>query len=87
MMVIPEHERIKFESLLLGQAERFDLTPKEYLRKIWYHEEAARIGEYMAMMLLDQLLSIAPIASLEEEELLQKVQEIGTEEKTESIAM
>lgn len=62
MIRIPEQERLRFETLLLGQAQRFGLTPEEYLRKIWYHEEAARFGEYVAMVLLDQLLTLAPVA-------------------------
>ena len=60
-MTMPESERIRFESYIRGQAERYDLTPEEYLRKIWYHEEAARIGEYMAMTLLEQLIPLAPV--------------------------
>ena len=60
MITVPDSERMRFESLLSAQAERFGLTPEEYLRKIWYHEEAARIGEYMAMALLDQLLPFIP---------------------------
>jgi len=64
---IPETERIKFENHLIGQAERFGLNPEAYLRKVWYHEEAARIGEYMAMMLLEQLLPLAPVNITESE--------------------
>jgi len=67
MVTIPDNERIKFENLLIGQAQRFGLTPEEYLRKIWYHEEASKIGEYMAMILLDQLLLLMPRTWSEEE--------------------
>lgn len=67
-MVIPETERIKFENLLQGQAGKYGLTPEDYLRKIWYHEEASRIGEYMAMVLLEQLLPLAPLVNEESEE-------------------
>lgn len=66
--MIPDNERMKFENLLLGQAQRFGLTPEEYLRKVWYHEQASRLGEYMAMVLLEQLLPLAPIQSEEEVE-------------------
>jgi len=59
-MTIPISERQSFENCLLGQAGRFGLSPEEYLRKVWYHEEAAKIGEYMAMTILEQLLSLAP---------------------------
>ena len=60
-MTIPISERQRFENRLRGQAERFGLSPEEYLRKVWYHEEAAKIGEYMAMTFLGQLLPLAPI--------------------------
>lgn len=59
-MRIPDNERLRFESLLIGQAHRFGLSPDEYLRKVWYHEQASRLGEYVAMVLLEQLLTIAP---------------------------
>ena len=45
--------------MLKGQAARYGLEPDEYLRKIWYHEQASRIGEYIAMALLDDLLKLA----------------------------
>lgn len=67
MVIIPDSERIRFETVLSGQAQRFGLSPEEYLRKIWYHEEASRFGEYVAMMLLNQLLSLTPTATSEEE--------------------
>jgi len=67
MVTIPDNERIKFENLLIGQAQRFGLTPEEYLRKIWYHEEASKLGEYVAMILLDELLNLTSVKILEEE--------------------
>jgi len=75
-MTIPESERIRFESYVQGQADRYGLTPEDYLRKVWYHEEAARIGEYMAMTLLEQLLTLAPVRASEEE----KAEESGVVE-------
>lgn len=63
MVTIPDSERLKFESLLAGRAQRFGLTPDEYLRKIWYHEEASKLGEYMAMTLLEQLLALVPMST------------------------
>jgi hypothetical protein len=68
VITIPDSERQIFESLLLGQAKLFGLAPDEYLRKVWYHEEASKLGEYVAMVLLDQLLTILP-AGIPEEEL------------------
>ena len=67
MIAIPKSEQGKFENILCGQAQRFGLTPEEYLRKVWYHEEASKLGEYVAMMLLSQLLDLAPIAMPQEE--------------------
>lgn len=67
MVTIPDSERIKFENLLIGQAQHFGLMPEEYLRKIWYHEEASKLGEYVAMMILDMLLAlISPITQKED---------------------
>jgi hypothetical protein len=60
MVNIPKSERKRFESILLGQSRRFGLEPEEYLRKVWYHEEAAKLGEYMALSLLDELLPLLP---------------------------
>ena len=59
MTTIPKSERNRFETLLNAQAKRYGLRPDEYLRKVWYHEEAAKLGEYMAMVLLDELLPLA----------------------------
>ena len=67
MHSIPLGERQKFENLLHGQAKRYGLSPENYLRKIWYHEEAARIGEYMAMTLLEQLLPMVPAQDQDKE--------------------
>lgn len=63
--MIPIIERQKFENFVFGQAQKFNLTPEEYLRKVWYHEEAAKFGEFMAMTLLEQLLSFLPENSTE----------------------
>jgi putative sterol carrier protein len=60
MKNIPNSELERFKTIVNGQAQKFDLTSKEYLQKIWYHEEAAKLGEYMAMSLLDQLLQLTP---------------------------
>jgi len=58
MITIPEAEQEKFDALLCGQALNFGLAPKEYLQKVWYHEQAMKLGEYMAMTLLEQLLPL-----------------------------
>ena len=63
MVTIPASERIRFETVLSGQAQRFGLSSEEYLRKIWYHEEASRFGEYVATVLLSQLLDLVPKAT------------------------
>ena len=59
-MQMPVKEIMRCESVVAGQAERFGLSSEDYLRKVWYHEQAARIGEYLAMVLLDQVLSMLP---------------------------
>ncbi len=61
MIAIPKAEKLKFEGIIIGNAKRFGLTPEEYLRKIWYHEEASRVGEYVALTLLDQILPLMPL--------------------------
>ena len=58
MLKVPENERTRFDSFLHGQARQFGLNPTEYLRKVWYHEEASKLGEYVAMTLLDELLTL-----------------------------
>jgi hypothetical protein len=60
MVTIPENERGKFESLLLVKAKAFGLSPEDYLRKVWYHEQAAELEEYIAISLLDELLRLLP---------------------------
>ena len=71
MITIPKSEQGKFEAILYGEAHRCGLTPEEYLRKVWYHEAASRLGEYVAMTLLDQLLPLVPaVQSGEEQEMV-----------------
>ena len=59
--MIPDAEKKVFETIITGQANKLGLEPREYLRKIWYHEQAAQIGEYMALTLVDELSSILNI--------------------------
>lgn len=58
MLKLPEAEREKFRTLVEGEAARYVLSVHEYLRKVWYHEAAARLGEYVALSLVDQLLEL-----------------------------
>ena len=60
MISIPKTERTRFDDILRGQSQRYGLQPEEYLRKVWYHEEAAKLGEYMALSLLNELLPLLP---------------------------
>jgi hypothetical protein len=64
---ISKAERTRFESILCSQSQRYGLQPEEYLRKVWYHEEAAKLGEYMALSLLDELLPLLPSAESQQE--------------------
>lgn len=57
MQAIPERETERFERMLKGRAEAFGLSPEEYLRKIWYHEQASVLGEYVALSLVDLLIT------------------------------
>jgi hypothetical protein len=58
MIVIPKSEKERFTEIVKAQAQRFNLEPTDYLQKIWYHEEAAKLGEYVAMTLMSELLSL-----------------------------
>ena len=57
---IPESERLRYETMIIGNARRFGLSPEDYLRKIWYHEQASRVGEYVAISMVDWLLRFLP---------------------------
>lgn len=37
------------------------MKPTEYPRKVWYHEEAAKLSEYTAMVLMEELLQSLPL--------------------------
>mgnify|MGYP001587407246 FL=1 len=56
MIVLPVTERDKFTATVNAEAKRYGLLPSDYLRKIWYHEEAAKLGEYVAMSLVEELV-------------------------------
>ena len=61
MMTISTTEQARFVSLIKGNATLFAMTPEDYLRKVWYHEEASKVGEFVALNLLDHLLSLLPV--------------------------
>lgn len=69
MIVIPKSEQERFEAILCGQAQNFGLTNEEYLRKVWYHEQATKLGKYVAMTLLQELLQLMPIHQSDEKEM------------------
>ena len=60
MMTISNTEQEKFVSLIKGNAALFAMTPEDYLRKVWYHEAASKVGEFVALNLLDNLLGLLP---------------------------
>ena len=68
MITIPKSEQERFEAILCGQAQNFGLTSEEYLRKVWYHEQATKLGEYVAMTLVEELLPLVFIPQSGEEE-------------------
>lgn len=59
-MNIPDSERQRFENLISAQAKRYGMETGDYLRKIWYHEEAAKLGEFVAGSLVNELSVLAP---------------------------
>ena len=69
MIIVPETEQDRFDSILGGQAVNFGLTPEEYLRKVWYHEQATKLGEYVAMAMLEELLSLVIASQTGEKEM------------------
>jgi hypothetical protein len=66
MIMVPQSENERFVEIINGQARRFNLEPKDYLQKIWYHEEAAKLGEYVALSLMDELLPLIPCIKVDE---------------------
>lgn len=67
MVSIPERELTRFRNLISGNAKRFGLTPADYIRKVWYHENASQLGEYIALIMMDELLPLLPIDSVNAE--------------------
>jgi hypothetical protein len=57
-MNIPKNEKTRFKNMIRGQAQQFGLNEQEYIQKVWYHENASRFGEYIAMALTDELLQL-----------------------------
>ena len=57
---IPRSERERFLNIVAGEASRYRMDVREYVRKVWYHQQAARLGEYVALMLVDLLLTMIP---------------------------
>lgn len=58
MLALPATERDKFAATVNAAARRYGLPPSDYLRKIWYHEEAAKLGEYVAVVLTEELVTL-----------------------------
>lgn len=54
-MQIPDSEYEKFQKILESRALNFGMSVPEYLDKIWYHAQATKSGEYMAMLIKDIL--------------------------------
>mgnify|MGYP001617918854 CR=1 FL=1 len=55
-MYVPPGEKVKFEAILTAEANRYGLSPYEYMRKVWYHETAAKLGEYVAAALSEEVV-------------------------------
>ena len=61
MLAIPSAERERFISIVNAVASRYKMSFEDYIRKVWYHQEAAILGEYVALTLANQLMDIVPI--------------------------
>lgn len=79
MLTLPESERENFERLVRHQADKLAMKPTEFVRKVWYHEQAARFGEYVALTLAHELLPHAANATPIEQEPSGQVVEFVTE--------
>ena len=58
MIELPSAEKQAFFNLVAAQARQAGVSPRDYIRKIWYHEQAAKIGEYAALSLVEQLTTL-----------------------------
>lgn len=56
-MMLPDGEYERFKSHIKAESARFGLTIDDYVKKVWYHEQAAKIGEYVALCLSDILIN------------------------------
>ncbi len=64
-MMIPDGEYERFKSNVKAESARFGLTIDEYIKKVWYHEQAAKLGEYTALVLVDSLINALATGELE----------------------
>jgi len=55
---LPDIEVIKFRKIAEARAKEYAMSAEEYLQKIWYHENAAKIGEHLAITFLGEMLKI-----------------------------
>ena len=82
---LPDGERIRFDDFVNAQAKKYGLEPVDWLRKIWYHEQAAVLGEYVALTLTEALCRIAPMLYLNGEDtpaLVEKLRSQGADAGT-----
>lgn len=56
--IVPDTEREMLLALISAESLRFGLSSEEYLRKVWYHDQARKLGEHVASIMLDWLLRI-----------------------------
>ncbi len=62
-MYLPDEERMKFEQLIGVAASAYGFGAGDYLRKIWYHEQASVLGEYVALALVEKLVGLSPVCA------------------------
>lgn len=63
-MMIPDGEYERFKSHVKAESSRYGLTLDDYLKKVWYHEQAAKLGEYVALWLMDIILNGLSVGEL-----------------------
>lgn len=61
-------ERKRFIAFLKANASAYGLGIEEYVRKVWYHEQAAKIGEFMAATYVNDIMETWHAAFAQERE-------------------
>lgn len=63
-MMIPDGEYDRFKAHANAESKRYGLTLDDYFKKVWYHEQAAKLGEYVALCLVDIIINALSVGEL-----------------------